>query len=287
LFAVKRPKADATHAAVSLPRGNRTIRDIWIVDLLRGVRSPFTPDERNEFVAVWSPDGRRIAFNGRRAGPTGSMNLFMKSSSGAGPEESLVEDSTSKTPSSWSHNGQFLLYYASTTSDANLWVLPLSGTQKPIPYMQTTFNETGARFSPDDRWVAYESNESSRTEIYIAPFPETGAKRLVSTGGAAVGTARWRSDGRELFYVTPELMLMAAEIDGRGPEIKIGRVTPLFTLPMDALRDRSPTGVVLGTAIGYDVAPGGQRFLVNVLGDGDAPASLSLVTNWTAALAKE
>jgi Tol biopolymer transport system component len=207
------------------------------------------------------------------------MNLYMKSSSGAGPEQMLFEDSTNKSPSSWSHNGQFLLYASRiTTSDSNLWVLPLSGGQKPIPYMQTIFNETGARFSPDDRWVVYGSNESGQTEIYVAPFPETGAKRLVSTAGAAIGTARWRSNGRELFCVTPELMLMTAEIDGRGPEIKVGRVTPLFKLPI------APG---LGTGTLYDVAGDGQRFLVTVGGGSGAPASLSLVTNWATALTKE
>lgn len=86
----------------------------------------------------------------------------------------------------------------------------------------------------------------------------------------------WRSDGRELFYVTPEFMLMAAEIDWRGAQIKVGRVTPLFQLP-----------IVPGSGAAYDVAPDGQRFLVNFVGESGVSGPLFLVTNWTAALTKQ
>ena len=228
---------DSTRAAVTLPQGARTtVRDLWIVDLLRGVKSPFTPGERSESAAVWSPDGARVAFSGGQPGPGGSMNLFTKSSIGASAEHTLIQDPSNKAPSSWSRDGRFLLYSSRVFgSDSNLWVIPLTGGATPIPYMQTTFNEMGARFSPDGRWVAFSSDESGRPEIYIAPFPETGAKWPVSTDGGASGSARWRSDGRELFFITGEFMLTAAEIDTSRPQPGIGGLTPLFRLPNASL----------------------------------------------------
>ena len=102
--------------------------------------------------------------------------------SGAESEQLIPSDSLTKVPLSWSHDGQFLLYVtgAFPANNANLWVLPLSGDRKPIPYMPTTYSENGARFSPNDRWVAFGSNESGLPQIYVAPFPATGEKDLVS-----------------------------------------------------------------------------------------------------------
>ena len=203
---------DATRAIVTLPRGVRTPRDIWIVDLLRGIRLPFTPDERFETAAVWSPNGSRIAFNGGHAGPRSSLNLYVKSSNGVGLEQVLVEDSMSKSPSSWSHNGQFLLFASRVTdSDSNLWVFPLSGNEKPFPYMQTTFNENGARFSPNDRWVAFGSNETGRPEIWVAPFPATGEKWPVSD--------RWGGDCQRAVAVRRSRAFLChtrLDVNGRG-----------------------------------------------------------------------
>ena len=160
----------------------------------------------------------------------------------------------------------------------NLWVLPLSGDRKPIPYMQTSFNENGARFSPDDRWVAFGSNESGSPHIYVAPFPPTGAKELVSaeaTMPPAIG-ARWRADGRELFYVSRDRMLMATDVDVRGATIKIGSAKPLFRIPGSG-------------STRFDIAPDGGRFFFILASAEDAstvPAALTLVINWTAPLAK-
>jgi Tol biopolymer transport system component len=199
------------------------------VDLVRGVRIPFTRNERDEPAAVWWPDGSRIVFSGGR-GASG-MDLYVKAASGAGAEEVLLQDPLNKMPLSVSRKEDFLIY-ATPPPDANLWVLPLNGDRKPIPYMQTPFNENGGRFSPDGRCVAFGSNESGGPEMYIAPFPATGAKDVVSSTGAAALSARWRDDGSELFYLSPDGTLMAAAVDRRGGECRVSGLKALFPLPV-------------------------------------------------------
>jgi Tol biopolymer transport system component len=265
---------DGTRATVSIPNDGTTRRDIWIVDLLRGVRTAFTRHERSENAAVWWPDGSRIVFNGGRA-PSG-MDLYVKAASGAGSEELLLQDSLNKGPLSVSREGRFLIY-GTPPPDSNLWVLPLTGDRKPIPYMQTPFNEAGGRFSPDGRWVAFGSNESGRPEIWVAPFPATGAKVLVSTAGAQFFSARWRDDGRELFYLSPEGTLMAAAVDGQRADFRVPSAKALFRLPV------TPT-TAAGTV--YDVSADGQRFLVNMRPDDGGAMPLTIVFNWTAPLTR-
>jgi hypothetical protein len=135
--------------------------------------------------------------------------------------------------------------------------------------MQTPFAESDGRYSPDGRWIAFVSNESGRAEVYVAPFPATGLKRRVSVGGGEA--PRWRRDERELFFRAPDDTIMAAEVDGRGSEMKVGTVKPLFKAQP-----------VIGRGDAYDVSPDGQRFLVNTLVEEAASAPLTLVVNWLA-----
>jgi Tol biopolymer transport system component len=265
---------DGTRAVVSVATANR-VRNIWIVDLTRKLRSPFTLGDREEFAAVWSADGSRLAFNGGRLRE--QMDLFVKSSNGAGPEERLLPANAIAIPSSWSPDGKFLLYSELRQTEAgNIWVLPLAGDRKPIPFMQTKANEGGARFSPNGRWVAYGSNRTGRAEIWVSPFPSTGANTLISPSGGLHESVRWSRSGRELFYISPDQFLVAAEVDGSSREFKVLGVKPLFQF--------QPRPI--GTA--YDVTPDGQKFLVNAIGDesrGTQP--ISLVINWTAGLPRQ
>ncbi len=153
----------------------------------------------------------------------------------------------------------------------DLWVLPLSGDQKPFPFLQTEFIENNGQFSPDGRWIAYESDESRRREIYVAPFPGPGGKRQISTAGGSY--PRWRGDGKEIFYLAPYNKLMAAEVNGQGATLEVGAVRALFEA-----RRGGPGNV-------YDVTADGQRFLVNTAVEQKAPsAPITLVINWTADL---
>ena len=148
---------------------------------------------------------------------------------------------------------------------------------KPFPFLQTPFQEFYARFSPDGHWIAYQSNESRRFEIYVAPFPGPGGKRQISTSGGTF--PRWRRDGKEIFYVGPDRRLMAAEVNSKGDTIAVGQVRPLGAPPV-----RAASGAFLGYQ--YDVSPDGQRFLVVAPPEQNTVPPLTLIQNWTAGLKK-
>ena len=150
------------------------------------------------------------------------------------------------------------------------WVLPLEGDRKPRVFLSTNFTETGAHFSPDGRWVSYQSNESGRNEIYARPFPGPGGQWQISTAGGI--NARWRHDGKELYYIAPDGQLMAVPIATQGATLEPGTPVALF-------QSRSTLGGNTGARAQYAVAPDG-RFLINVT-TGDATSSpITLLLNW-------
>ena len=262
---------DGKRASVSIPDQAGRARDIWIYDVTRGLRTRFTFDPADEQASLWSPDGSRVVFNSRRKG---HMDLYQKAGSGAGAEEMLLEDNLEKTPRSWSPDGRSILYGSAGGATGNdLFVLPLSGDRKPVPYLATRFGETFGQSSPDGRWVAYASNESGRQEIYVAPFPGPGGKWLISTAGGDY--PRWRPDGTEIFYRALDSKLMAAAVNGKGSSFEVGAVKPLFQ-----------TTAFLGGRWPYDVSADGQRFLINTLPEQVGSAPITVVLNWTAALPK-
>jgi Tol biopolymer transport system component/predicted Ser/Thr protein kinase len=261
---------DQKRASVST--SSRAGIDIWLYDLARGLPTRFTFGPGAASRSIWSPDGSRIVFNEFR---NGHLDLFQKASSGAGTDEVLLQDNLSKTPMSWSPDGRFILYVSNGTTTGNdLLALPLSGDRKPIPFLQTRFNEFGGQFSPDGRWVAYTSDESGKFEVYVAPFPGPGGKGQISTAGGIY--PRWRRDGTEIFYLTPDNTLMAAAVNGKGSSFQVGVVKRLF-----------PTHIV-GPRNEYDVSADGQKFLINSVPqqNGAAAAPITVVVNWTAGLKK-
>jgi serine/threonine protein kinase len=262
---------DGKRATVSVYDRAARNYDLWIYDLVRNLRSRFTFDPANEYEGVWSPDGSQIVFSSDRKG---HRDLYRRLASGAGAEELLYADGLTKTPMSWSPDGKFMMYSVhDPKTEYDLLVLPLKGDRKPFPFLKTQFSEQSGQFSPDGRWIAYQSDESGRQEIYMAPFPSTGGKRQVSLAGGIF--PRWRGDGKELFYVAPDGRLMAAEIGIKGAEVEIGAVRPLFVGP-----------VLAGDGYKYDVSADGQRILAVVPIGQAAPEPLTLVQNWPAALKK-
>ena len=240
--------------------------DIWLYELARGIKTRFTFDPAGEREPIWSPDGSRIVFTSNRKG---HFDLYQKSANGAGSEELLLESNFDKAPSSFSPDGRFLLYSAvDPKTKADLWVLPLGGDRKPFPFLQTEFTESFGQFSPDGRWIAYRSDESRGGEIYVAPFPGPGGQRQVSTAGGR--QPRWRGNGKELFYLSPDDKMMAAEVNGQGATLEVGAVRPLFEAR------QSVTGGFL-----YDVTGDGQRFLINAAVEQKASSPIILVQNWT------
>jgi serine/threonine protein kinase len=264
--------ATAKHATVSMIDRTRRTRDIWLFDVARNLRTRFTFEPGDELVSVWSPDGSRVAFNSRR---TGSLDLYVKAASGAGADELFLADRFDKVPVSWSHDGKYLLYMALSASSSastgnDLFVLPLSGDRKPFPFANTPYSEAPGAFSPDGRWIAYSSNESGASEVYVAPFPVRGGKWQVSNGGA--GSFRWTRNGAEIVYLAPDSTLMAVDVNGKGTAFEVGAVKPLF-------RTR-----VAPTRYEWAVTPDGQRFLINTLPEPTASSPIAVVVNWTAEL---
>lgn len=257
-------------------------RDIWIYDTARGLKTRFTFDPASDESPVWSPDGSRIVFSSARRG---HYDLFQKTTSGAGVEEVLLESPQPKLPSDWSSDGRFILYIESRAKD-NLWILPLEGDRKPFVFLQTEFNEELAQFSPDVRWISYLSDESGNWEVYVRPFigadgqPTINQSRKwqVSTNGVgniAGACIKWNRNGKELFYLSNNNKLMAAEIKASGSTFDVGAVRPLFEV-------KAKGGVSF-----CDVTADGQKFLIGIQVGGQSVPPLTLVTNWDAELKKK
>jgi dipeptidyl aminopeptidase/acylaminoacyl peptidase len=249
---------DNKHVAVAVLNETTGTRDLWIYDLATGDRTRLDSNVADENWLVWSPDGRRVAFNSQR---TRGLDLYQTSSRGHDAQELLVADDDGKWPVSWSPDGRFILYVSSSVGTGNdIWVLPLGGDRKPYAFLKTETQENWAAFSPNGRWVAYSSTESGQAEVYVTPFPKSGAKWLVSRAGGF--QARWRRDGKELFFMAPDSRLMAAEVNSDGRDFEVSGVKPLF----DVHFPYAPYHA-------FDVASDGQRFLVNslLLGPGGTP----------------
>ena len=145
-------------------------------------------------------------------------------------------DAVRKVPSSWSLDGRYIIYEGPTATGAprgGLWILPLFGDAKPIPFLQPSYLSGHAEISPDGHWVAYESTESGNYEIYVQSFPAPGAKKVVTVGGGV--EPRWRRDGKELFYLSPDRTLMAVPMK-TAAEVEAGKPAPLFKLLVDGLK---------------------------------------------------
>jgi Tol biopolymer transport system component len=256
---------------------------IWLLDLIRGVSTRFTFDQAPDSAPVWSPDGTRVAFAAPR---TGGNGIYQKATNGSGKEQELVRATGDpKLPDDWSHDGRFLLYtHVDPRTHADLWVLPLAGNGTPsgtaIPFANTEFSEEQGRFSPDARWIAYASDESGRSEIYIQPFPAPpngGSKMPISRDGG--GEPRWRRDGKELFYFSPDGKLMAADLT-EGPTLKASVPRTLFQVPVAQIAHNA----VASQIFDWDVAPDGKRFLIDTSTTSTEPVTVLL--NWTAELKK-
>ena len=284
LGAVGKPGAFGSFAissdekTLAMTAGNGSQSDIWLEDIGRGVLSRFTFRPGTSRAAIWSPDGSRLIFGSRSSASGGSTEMYQKPAGGNGQEELLLHAGINGYPNDWSPDGKGLVYEQTGQKTAtDLWLLPLSGDRKPVPYLQTTFDESAARFSPDGRWMAYQSNESGQFQVYVQTVPMSGAKYQISTSG---GTApHWRRDGKELFYVSDDRKLMAVPVK-LGATVEPGTPQPLFAI--------FPLRLGTRDIFAYEPMRDGQRFLVNVPAGGEAAISppFTVVTNWQAAFKK-
>ena len=262
---------DGKHVAVSRTVNDNT--DVWLSDASRGVPTRFTFDAAADTYPAWSPDGNRVVFASTRRGP---FNLYWKLSSGAGADELLLESDQGKVPTDWSADGHFLLFRSNDPQTGfDLWVLPLSGDKKPIPFVKTPFEERDGQFSPDGKWIAYQSNESGRFEINVQPFPGPGGKVQISANGGA--QPRWNKNGSEVFYVSLDGKMVAAPVKflTDGQSLEPGTPAALFSVRI--------AGGPLPSSFKqqYAVSSDGQRFLVNLAADEGGASPITLISNWT------
>ena len=205
-------------------------------------RRRLTFDPAFDLAPVWSPDGHRIAFTSNRRGPVrvhlekegpDEFTLYMKSADGTGTDELLAArlgaDGAQRLVTRWTVHP---VYDRAMKLTETSWRCRWRATESPVPVVATPFNETNAQFSPDGQWIAFQSNESGRPEIYVQPFRRPGQKVRISTEGGV--QARWRGDGKELFYLAPDQRLMAVPIQLDAQRERGGRGNA-----RGALHDRS------------------------------------------------
>ena len=262
---------DGTRVAIA--QGSPLKEHVWLIDANGAGSGRITFGPNRDISPVWSADGRRVAFES--AADRGTM-FNLKNASGDGDEEPLFTFDRPAALADWSRDGRFLVFtMRGEKSLSDLWVLPLSDNRRPAPFLETAFNKTQAQISPDGRWIAYTSYESGGDEVYVQGFPTPGSKRQVSTAGGV--QPRWRSDGKELFYLAPDQRLMAVPV-ASGAALEIGAAAPLFKTRLIPQGSQS-----IGLSTRYAVSPDGQRFLCIVPPDDSGPP-ITVVLNWMAAL---
>ena len=274
---------DDTRVAVTRREGDND--DIWIVDLARNAPARFTTDAAQDWHPVWSPDATRLAFSSTRPAGRRANNLFWKAAANVGAEEPIVKPAANQNlrVNDWSPDGKLLLVFTSQ-GRGDLLVVPVTvnGSMEErtlLPFIRSQFAETRGQFFPSERpdgryWIAYASNESGRSEIYVESFPRGAPKATISTSGGM--QPRWRRDGKELFYLSVDRKLMAVDVT-------VGE-TLQFGVPKELFRTSLSTGsTIISRVLRYDVTRDGQRFLINTELDSDAGGSsepITVVLNW-------
>jgi Tol biopolymer transport system component len=267
---------------IAVHRHEGTGGDLWLVETQGPIsRLTFDPSQDNSS-PVWSPDGKRIAFASLRGGKWG---IYEKPADGTSKEELLLELGSIGAPMSWSPDGKYLVYdINSPKTDTDIWALDLAGERKPLPIVEAPARQILPQISPDGKWIAYESNESGRHEIYVRPFPTGERQWQITNDGASNTSLRWRGDGKELFYLAPgaNVPVMAVPINP-GATFQWGTPRKLFD-------SHYPGGPVGHTFQDFAVSRDGQRFLIpQASGAAQATVAphITVILNWTAALHKK
>ena len=245
--------------------------DAWSYDFARKTRTRLTFGPASEGSPIWSPDGSRIAFMSAR---TGGGDLYLKPASGASREQLLVGSNLLKIPTSFSPDGRFVLYEVATGSSArrDMWVVSLPD-RKTTPVLATQADEAEANFSPDGKWIVYQSDQSGRYEIYVRPFPGAGTQWQISTDGGTHPV--WRADQKEILYESPDGKLLSIDVSVSGADFESGSPKVLFQMRAKIAPNRN-----------FAISPDGQQILINMpaIDVGDQSSPLILVQNWTSLL---
>jgi dipeptidyl aminopeptidase/acylaminoacyl peptidase len=275
---------DGSRVLYARPDEQTGNRDVWYIETLRGVTARLTTHPANDWWPVWSPDGQKILFGSDRGGGPANEGYLKNSMEPGSGETPLFDFRGESVPSDWSRSGTWIAFTRPVTGRHNdLWISPLLGERKPFAFLATPFDENIPRFSPDEKWIAYISNESGRYEVYVRPFSggpaaASGKIQISSNGG---DYPAWQRDGRELFFIGGDLKLYSVKTADLGRPGIIPQPSALFT----PCRDTGLAGLPMrGTpwVHPYDVSPDGERFLINC--GTLSPGRFDVMLHWEKAL---
>ena len=274
LYMSPRLSPDGRKIAVGVIDLGRNTTDIWLYEAAGGVGTKFVFGNGNNNDPVWAPASDRLLFASDRKSKGARAALWIKALDGSA-EEVFLESLDHRIPEDWSADGRFLsldVVLAQGKRNNQVWVGETVGERKVRPFAAEANIQGSSRFSSDGRWLAYDSDESGKFEVYVRPFPGPGSRWQVSTAGG--GQPHWRRDGKELYYITPENKIMAVPVNTTsgfhaGPPALLFAVHP------------SQNGAA------FDVTGDGQRFLVNTVPDEQGSPPLSLLVHWTSLLTKQ
>jgi len=256
---------DNTRVAVAILDQSTSNVDLWIRDLERGIRNRLTFDPGTDITPVWSPDDSLIAYTSRREINPG---LYVKAANGAGEERLLWQPKQNILVSDWSADGRYIACMSVASPGTDIMIVPLDPDTEPFPFMQNAnFGEWDPKFSPDGRWMAFTSDESTKEEVYVAPFPGPGGKWQVSKDEG--DRPFWAPDGRTIFYLDNEDRISSAEVEVRGNSLKIGQVKTHFSI-----KGHRPSNV-------FALMDGGRRIMVNQATQINNESLVVLVQNWS------
>jgi serine/threonine protein kinase len=262
---------DGTRVAFTRPDPQTGNRDVWFIEIARAIASRLTIHAANDWFPVWSPDGRQLLFGSDRAGGT-AMRMFLKKALDAASEESPMSDAASN-PYDWSRDGKWITYHT-----YDVMVASAIDPSKKFAFLATPFQEGGARFSPDGKWIAYASNETGRWEVYVRPFAGAPAdpqgKIQISNAGGDFPV--WRPDGQELYYMSSDYSLYAVSTAGLGGSAPMPLPSRLFRGCPGTLPTSLP---MIGSLFGYNFdTHDGKQFLVNCAVE--PPGRFVVLLNW-------
>jgi len=237
--------------------------DVWVYESARGAFTRLTTEGFNSN-PIWNPDGKRVTFRSFR---DGTSSILQKSADGSGVAEQVLVRKYPSEPLSWSPDGSMLAFSEWTpTAQDDLWILQMKGDRTPRPFLQTQFAEWGARFAPDGHWIAYTSDDSGRSEVYVRPYPGPGGKWQISTEGGE--EPRWSRNGQELFYRNATKWMMA----------RVHTATAFSAEKPQVMFEGNYINVA---GIEYDVAPDGRDFIMIEANEPKSPPTeLNVILNW-------
>lgn len=241
--------------------------DIWTYDLQRSVTTRLTFEAAGDIFAVWTPDEKQIAYSSNPN--NGAFDSYIKSSDGSGQAALLLKSSYSKFAEDFSSDGKYILFTAIGFVDKNsgydIIVKPRTGDKEPTLYLGTNFNERDAKFSPNMKWIAYSSDESGKSQVYIAPFQTGSGKWQITVDGGAF--PKWMDNGRKVYFMTPDNKIMGVVVNESGSSLSPGKPYVVFSSSTPIARL-------------FDINTPGNAILGATPNNRSIPSPITLVTNW-------